>query len=195
VAITTSSGDRYDSLENFIGGNPSEYVELNDNTPKVETTVPNIAGGLSTSPKPANDNDNRKPMRVSPGVDAIAHEIDYNELEENLRTNPQVDPSMDLLRKGIKLPKVGDISSVKPSENIVDRGSALYNSKELAYDAETARNRLKDYGKEERDTLGIGLEDWQHMIDMAVAKSEYRRRVKEETMKKNVIVPSKELTQ
>jgi hypothetical protein len=32
VAITTSSGERYDSLENFVGGTPNEYVKMEFDT-------------------------------------------------------------------------------------------------------------------------------------------------------------------
>src|SRR6266566_2947093 len=40
---------------------------MNDNTPPLplDITMPNIAGGLSKPPKPANDNDPRKPLHMS----------------------------------------------------------------------------------------------------------------------------------
>ena len=170
---------------------------MNDNTPPLplDITMPNIQGGLRKPPKPANDNDPRKPY----GVDDIGNLLTYDQLVNWFKIAPGVDPATDFQRKGIPLPKTGDLN-VEPSHNIVTRPKSDLptTSKEIedmafesAYDKKVARQRLLDYGKEEKDTLGIGLEDWQHLIDLGIAKSEYRRLFKEQQMKKNIIKPSK----
>lgn len=66
MAITTSSGERYDSEENFIAGTPSEFLSMNDNKPESPgNTIPNIVLPPTKPPTPANDNDNRTPYRDS----------------------------------------------------------------------------------------------------------------------------------
>src|SRR6266566_428542 len=167
---------------------------MNDNTPPLplDITMPNIAGGLSKPPKPANDNDPRKPYGYSPGVDAISQQKDYDEIFRNIQSNPQIAPPEDFQRKGIPLPKTGDLKDVKPSTNIVKRSQFFPNeSKETLYDATVARQRIADFGKDYEDTLGIGLKDVDRQRDLARGRSELRRLFKEQQMKKNIIEPSK----
>lgn len=94
--ITTSSGERYDSLEHFIGDSPSSYIDdgeeqiaMNDNGPAIKMDLP--ITGLEKPPKPANDNDSRKPYQLSMNLENLptSGKIEYDSPAQNLRQNLQ----------------------------------------------------------------------------------------------------------
>lgn len=116
-------------LDTFIqkgdppGGIKTLKIAMNDNAPKGEMNLPNISGGLSTPPKPANDNDPRKPFKGNPSsIDDILKQEDYDRLEKDVRTYwQQQDPATALMLRGVLLPKTGDLEDVEPSKNIERR--------------------------------------------------------------------------
>lgn len=183
--IITSSGEFYENdLDHELNRpiqNDVTQTAMNDNGPPVKMEIPQIAGGLSKPPKPANDNGNRFKAAGSeddsPPFDPVQNLIRTQEAYD-FWTGPDKEktPVWDWGVKGV-LPKVSDLLNVEPSREIINR-TGEYTPQQKFRDElhEVAsgfnlKNDVKD-----NESLGktLGLDDVQKRIDNAINISEQR---------------------
>jgi hypothetical protein len=183
MAIGTSDGEYYEHGLAY-------ELAMNDNTPKIEITVPNISGGLSKPPKPANDNDPRKPMKAGESIrdygpdvskDPVARELAIQEAVGWIKEDPTAMPSDVMLRKGVPYPKV-DISNLPTSKNI---RQAPYDT--LQDDIDLNRAEVDEFLTPLSPKLSkdIGLDDIKKRADEGVRRAAIRKINKEAEFKKH----------
>lgn len=154
---------------------------MNDNTPPLplDITMPNIAGGLRQPPKPANDNDSRKPMKMSSSpVDKRKEPTDPI---SDLIEKDQLHRDMDSLVYSPEFPAYimspsSDLEDVKPSKNIEHRSSSDLNyatvAKDILNTALFNQPSLKETGKLRKD---IGLKDLDKSVQEGIDRTKLRK--------------------
>ena len=149
------------------GGIKTMKIAMNDNAPKGEMNLPNITGGLSPPPKPANDNDSRKPFKMT--------NEEWDQLDESDREF--------IKRLGYVPMNLKAVQNFPKSTNIINRNTIEGFLKEQEFD----KNRQEP--EESEDTLNIGLKNVQDRIDKGALATMSRQKLKEE-LEKRIIVPS-----
>ncbi len=90
----------------FVGSQSDQHVAMNDNIPPLplDITMPNIQGGLRKPPKPANDNDSRKPLKFSTVDNKQPSNLEKNLIEGSYAESIQQD--FEALNPQIKDPNI-----------------------------------------------------------------------------------------